>query len=465
MTVQTPTRRAAIYGRQSKADPNGITRQLKLTKALIRARGWTLVETYVDDDVSASKARGKGTAWARMLADRAAGLIDVVVAVDLDRLLRTTKDLNTLIDAGLMAVTVDGELDLSTADGEFRATMLAGIARFEVRRKGERQKRGNEQRATTGEPVYRARRFGYLGSDKATGRPANVVAHPQEAQLIREAAATILAGGSLGTVTRTWQEVATTVYGGRWSRSAVKNILSNPYLAGIAYYKGEPVNKPGKWEAILDVDTHKALVTLFDRRVTGSRQGAPVRALLTNIARCGKCGSFVHGIRDGQGNPKYRCSAVAHVVRAREPIDKLVRGAVIALLERPDAARLVRDESRMERLAAVRAQSGVVRARLDNIALMMGAGEFTREQAATASAAARAELAELDAEHDTLTRGSVLAGLAGAPDAAARWDGLDIDRQRDIISALFDVTINGWVPGTSTKVFDPASVILTPHKV
>ena len=66
--------------------------------ALVQARGWVDAGTYVDSDVSASKDRGEGTGWHRLLADARAGKIDAVVAVDLDRLLRSTRDLNTLID-------------------------------------------------------------------------------------------------------------------------------------------------------------------------------------------------------------------------------------------------------------------------------------------------------------------------------------------------------------------------------
>lgn len=136
---------AALYLRQSKGDDEGIDRQRERTTALASARGWDVAEIYVDNDVSESKSRSTANAWGRML--QAADRIDVVVAVDLDRIARSTRDLNTLIDHGLALVTVDGEIDLSTADGEFRATMLASIARFEVRRKGERQRRASDQHA------------------------------------------------------------------------------------------------------------------------------------------------------------------------------------------------------------------------------------------------------------------------------------------------------------------------------
>lgn len=81
-----------------------------------------------------------------MLEAAGTGQFDVIVAVDLDRLLRQTKDLVTLIEAGAKVVTLDGEIDLSTPDGELRATMLTAFARFEVRHKAERRRRANARR-------------------------------------------------------------------------------------------------------------------------------------------------------------------------------------------------------------------------------------------------------------------------------------------------------------------------------
>src|SRR5699024_8669837 len=129
--------------------------------SLIEARGWELVEEYTDNSVSATKARGKGTAWARMLDAAEQGEFDMIVAVDLDRLLRQTKDLVTLIETGAKIVTVDGELDLSSSEGELRATIMTGIARFEVRRKAERTIRANQQRREQGTPIVSTRILGY----------------------------------------------------------------------------------------------------------------------------------------------------------------------------------------------------------------------------------------------------------------------------------------------------------------
>jgi site-specific DNA recombinase len=63
--------RAAAYMRISEdrtGESFGVGTQRKRITALIEAKGWELVQEFTDNSVSASKARGKGTAWADMLA-------------------------------------------------------------------------------------------------------------------------------------------------------------------------------------------------------------------------------------------------------------------------------------------------------------------------------------------------------------------------------------------------------------
>src|SRR5690606_35464000 len=138
--------------------------------------------------VSATKKRRAGTRWAEMLDDAKAGRFSMVVAVDMDRLLRSTKDLNTLIDLGLRVVTVNGEIALSTADGEFRATMLAALPRFVARRKPERQIRSNERGRGEGIPESTWKGFGWT-------REGELI--EEEAQAVRRAIDAFLDAASL----------------------------------------------------------------------------------------------------------------------------------------------------------------------------------------------------------------------------------------------------------------------------
>src|SRR5699024_2216246 len=105
------TNEVAAYVRASmdrKGDRWTVDTQLRKIRALAEAKDWNVVEVYEDNAVSATKKRRAGTRWAEMLDDARAGRFSMVVAVDMDRLLRSTKDLNTLIDLGLRVGTVPG---------------------------------------------------------------------------------------------------------------------------------------------------------------------------------------------------------------------------------------------------------------------------------------------------------------------------------------------------------------------
>ncbi|WP_295833831.1 recombinase family protein, partial [uncultured Microbacterium sp.] len=168
----------------------GIQRQLARCRAEVSKHGWTVVESYQDNETSASKVRGAKSDWARMLADIKAGNVDTVVAVDMDRLLRSMRDLVTLTDLGVKVVTVSGEIDTASADGAFRAHMLAAIAEFEVKRKAERQVRANEYRVSNlGLPVPGKRRYGF--------EQGNIKERPAEAREVRHLYREVLSGASV----------------------------------------------------------------------------------------------------------------------------------------------------------------------------------------------------------------------------------------------------------------------------
>ncbi|MHC9045810.1 recombinase family protein [Microbacterium saperdae] len=299
--------RAASYLRQSIDHAEGIDRQRERANKLIEARGWTAVAEFVDNDVSASKRRGDGTGWARMLASD----VDVVVAVDLDRLLRDVRDLSTLIDTGKKVVTVDGEIDLSTADGEFRATMLAGIARFEVRRKGERQRRANEKRATEGWPVPGKRRFGF--------EPGNIAERPDEAERVRWAFERLATGG--------------TVYGiaaelGR-EPVRVREILTNPAYAGWVVRRGERFEAHPDVARVVDRELFEDVQRILTDSGRRTSPGPKRRHLASGIARCGVC------MRGLISMTEYQCPDPArHVWIKRSELNRALSQGVRAELSR-----------------------------------------------------------------------------------------------------------------------------------
>jgi DNA invertase Pin-like site-specific DNA recombinase len=458
MVSETPRIRAALYFRQSLDVQEGIDRQRARCTSLATARDWDVVGEYVDNDTSASKSRADGTAWARLLEDARARKFEIVIAVDLDRLLRTINDLVTLTETGAKVLTVDGEIDLTTADGEFRATMLAGIARFEARRKGERQLRANEHAAAQGRRTGGRRPFGY--------EPDGVTVRPAEAAAVAEGYRDFLTGVPLAAIARDWKargfHSGVTRYSkahrgqpSDWTAGGVRTVLLNPRNMGKRAHRGEIV-ADAEWPAIVDESTWLAVNAVL---TDPSRRAAPKRGryLLSGLALCGVCRARIHaGGNATAGEPGYRCSGSAgHFARRSAPVDEFVQAVMVGRLSRPDALELLKSEPTSEgpdlALEAVGARS-----RLDSLAVEFADGGITASQLRIATERLVSRLAELEAQMADLGRADVLGPLVGAEDVQVAWDALSIEKKRAVIAVLATVVV--YPPGRGVRKFDPTTV-------
>lgn len=418
--------RAAVYVRQSKFAPEGIDRGIERCTGLVAARGWTLVGEFADNDVSASKTRA-GTRWADMLEEARAGRIDVVVGVDVDRLVRSIGDLATLIELGVRVLTVDGEIDLTTADGEFRATMLAAIARFEVRRKAERQVRANDFKAKSGKVVRGRRPFGY----EADG----ITVRTDEAEALRDGYVAMAEGATLADIARDWNERGlTTGQGGEFRHDNVRLILLNPRNRGAVRRHGEIVSEEAEWQAIVDRELFEHVERIL--RDPARRRGRPqARRLLSSIAFCAICGAGVTaGGGARRGIPNYRCSgSTGHFSRMAEPIDEHVTAVVCSFLGATKVADLVARGPEGDSLAK---EADELRARLDALALEFADGALTASQLRLASERLRERLGDVERRMLDGMRAAEIGDLAGREDVRAAWDALPLERRRRVLRAL-----------------------------
>ena len=133
----------AIYARISSDRDGqhlGVRRQIDDCAALIARRGWPIAQVYVDDDVSAHRAKPR-PAYRQLLRAISEGEVDAVVVWDLDRLHRHPKELEEFFEACAAAgvndlASVSGDIDLATHDGQFLARIL-GCSRQEGERRQE----------------------------------------------------------------------------------------------------------------------------------------------------------------------------------------------------------------------------------------------------------------------------------------------------------------------------------------
>ena len=484
--------RAAIYLRQSMdrdGRSEGIDRQRARCRELADRRGWEVAGEYVDNDVSASKPRGAGTAWHRLIEDSKAGRIDVVVAVDQDRILRGIRDLVTLMDVGAKITTVDGEIDLATADGEFRATLAAGLARFEVQRKSERQKRANAHRREQLLPPGGRRAFGYtkLRAGASAAWPARVAADGRswpdygheplepEASAVRRGYAMLLAGATLRSIARAWNEDGhTTTVGHPFEAYSVRNVLANPRNAALvappreATTPGQAAQQylrladlpTGTWEPLVTPETWAAARDLLADPTRRSNPGALPKTLLSGIATCGVCGGAMKAgvVRDIRS---YRCSESPHLSRKRDDADHFVTHVVLDRLARPDVAEQIFRRDDAPDAAALREKLLAKQQGEANVLALVAGGHTTLAKAEAMLRDLRAEMSALEAQMSDRGRvdvlGDVVARANDAGDAydarwaavAEAWAGLDIDRQRAIVRALMSIEMRS--PGKGSR--------------
>lgn len=463
--------KAGIYGRQSIDAAEGIARQVDRCRSLIAARGWESGPEYLDNDVSASKARGEGTEWARMLDDARTGVIDIIVAVNLDRLLRTQRDLLTLIESGVLVVTLEGELDLSTASGEMQASVLTSLARFEARRKGERQVRANEHKARNGKVVRGRRAFGY----EADG----VAIREAEADAVRWGFQALLDGSSLADIAREWNgrglvpeqkryagardENGKPIEASSWRHDNVRAVLLNPRYRGAVRRHGEIVHENAEWEALVDADTFQRVEAVL--RDPARRRGAPqTKRLLSNIARCGVCHGPLHaGGSARPGVPAYRCKNTGgHIARMAEPVDNYVEAVICEFLANTTIADLATRDASGDDLAA---EAEKIRTRIERLrAAFVSDDDADADEYAATVKGLRERLAGIEKKMLDALRAAELNDLVGRPDVRPLWDALTLERKRRILTVLpLDIVVYG--PGRGTRTFRPETVQIRPKSI
>jgi DNA invertase Pin-like site-specific DNA recombinase len=426
--------RAVIYARQSldrQDDRSGVDRQVEDAQALCKARGWTVVETIVDNDVSASRSR-ENAGYGRLLRMMRDQEMDRVAVQHTDRLYRSMIDLEHLVilseKSGVRIAAVFGELDLSTDTGRLLARILAAVARAEVERKGARQRRANQQRRQAGVMLWTRRPFGYdrVGDDVFVLEP--------EARLIRRAADAILAGASVASQVRELNEqgVATTA-GNPWRINVLRRALVNPRVTSRVTYLGEETGVAGIWPSILDADVHARLVDLLSDPARRKAPSTVLKYWLSGALECGRCGGRMYSGRTGQWLV-YRCRT-PHLTRSLPLLDQVMTALLLRRLAEPDFAEALAGD---ERSAEARENVVRLRERRDALTAMLGEGLVMPAVARPQLERIAAELAAAQAAVATLTGESPALLVRGAADPAATFADLTVAQRRRLFNDLVE---------------------------
>jgi site-specific DNA recombinase len=335
--------RAGVYARISDDRAGaglGVERQIEDCLRLASGRGWTVVERYVDNDVSAYRGKARPR-FADLLADIEAGHLDAVVAYHQDRLTRTPTEFETFLaacDAARLTkfTTVTGFTELGQGDGVMVARIFAAVAAGESDAKSRRVRRKNDQRAAQGLPHLSGQRpFGYE-RDGMTVRE-------DEAVVIRAAAERFLAGESLTSIAG-WmaaQGVRTATGVNEWRTPTLRNLLKSPRIAGLREHRGEVVG-PGAWPGIITEAQHHQITTKLNDP-TRRTVRTPRRYVLSGLVRCSLCEAKMVSAPDS-GRRRYGCRSghdfggCGKVYISGDALDRFVADVVLLRLDTPEMA-------------------------------------------------------------------------------------------------------------------------------
>jgi len=287
--------RCAIYTRKSSEEGleqgfNSLDAQREACAAYILSQageGWQDVRARYDDG-GLSGGTLERPALQRLLADVAAGQIDIIVVYKVDRLTRSLLDFAKLVErfdqASVSFVSVTQSFNTTTSMGRLTLNMLLSFAQFEREVTAERIRDKIAASKARGMWMGGTPPLGY----RPDGRSLTIA--PEEAALVRTIFARYLALGSVRLLADELVRAGTRVpvrrrsntgltYGGGWfARGQLYAILRNPVYSGRIAHRGATF--PGQHEALIDQPTWTAVQERLAANQNGQRVARVARARL-----------------------------------------------------------------------------------------------------------------------------------------------------------------------------------------
>jgi DNA invertase Pin-like site-specific DNA recombinase len=509
-TGQQGPRAAALYVRESQADDElAVERQESECRALGKAKGWSIVKVYADNDTP-SKKRTHRKAYEAMVADAKARVIDAILVWDADRLSRVPRENEDIIDFaeeyGIELATVGGEIDLSTANGRLMFRIKGAVAKHESEHKSDRIKSKFNQLRESGDSTG-GEAFGWdRKREPVKYAPVEWSLNEKEAKLIATATERILAtpeSFSLGAIITEWNKAGVLTRPKRafhskdseptqklWSYSSLAAVLCRWRNAGVISVNDEP-GREATWPAIahdgyvVTVDKVRRIRELLanpERRT--NNEGNARKHFLSGILVCGKCGNRMRSgaarTKAGIHLPLYVCKGSGGC-RASVLMDVAEEKVIDAVSERlalPDAQLLASTANDRQSMASLRER----RNELETEEHLIEESRISLQVQLRKLAKLQAERVDIDGQlaqlvqRDAVT--SLLADLMPIESEQAiywtmqqsreqvrtKFNALSLDRKQSVVRALCDITIAAATKGIRpTRESAKARVRITPR--
>lgn len=436
-------RPAVIYTRISLdlRDGAAVERQEHEAQEAAAARGFTVIDVYSDNDMSATSGVERPD-YERLLRDAETGRFEAIFVWALDRLYRRMTDLERIVkvlEPAKVAVFAvqDSDLDLSTANGRMIARITAAVANAEVERLSARLKAHVRQQRREGIAPAAHRPFGWERVSPSRFQP-----HPEEQPVVAELYERFLAGETLSGLAE-WlnAEGHQGSRGGQWRQGRVSALLRAPRNGG--YVTGpDGVFVDAADGPLVDRDVWWAAQNIL-KDPARRRSGPPVKTWLSKRMWCDICGQRVVASSNNASRsrryPTFTCSkgcvswkrdvVLEHADREMREVLMVVGPALQEQWEREarHAAAVAANPQLAEDLTRIEED-------LRGLAVLLGQGSITFAQFETANAGMLARKQQLETE--TRHTRAPLGGVLGDHDILNAWEQADITERRRVCDQL-----------------------------
>ena len=317
-----------IYMRVSTEDQAregfSLPEQKERLEAYCKFNGYKIVEYYTDAGISA-KTGNHRPEYDRMLEDGKQGKINMIIALKLDRITRSTRDWETLMDYlekyNINIAFVNDDINTTTANGKMVSRIMMSVSQNEIERTSERTIIGLEGAIKQGHIPARAP-LGYKHIDK------KLVPDPLTKDIVIRIYNLYFEGLTYNTIAKLFNKEKV-LDKTNWKDTSILKIITNVIYKGD-YIQGKTTRNPRYFPDVVEPIVSKELwdsCQVQKKKNQRNYMRSQTYIFLQKL-KCPKCGRILaggasHKIKADKWYYYYRCEKCRGNIREHEIEDSI----------------------------------------------------------------------------------------------------------------------------------------------
>ena len=317
-----------IYMRVSTEDQAregfSLPEQKERLEAYCKFNGYKIVEYYTDAGISA-KTGNHRPEYDRMLEDGKQGKINMIIALKLDRITRSTRDWETLMDYlekyNINIAFVNDDINTTTANGKMVSRIMMSVSQNEIERTSERTIIGLEGAIKQGHIPARAP-LGYKHIDK------KLVPDPLTKDIVIRVYNLYFEGLTYNTIAKLFNKEKV-LDKTNWKDTSILKIITNVIYKGD-YIQGKTTRNPRYFPDVVEPIVSKELwdsCQVQKKKNQRNYMRSQTYIFLQKL-KCPKCGRILaggasHKIKADKWYYYYRCEKCRGNIREHEIEDSI----------------------------------------------------------------------------------------------------------------------------------------------